>query len=153
MLTDLKSSTLLTDEADSDILESEVEKAIKSLKLGKSPGMDNIPAELLIYGGNTVVKVFTRICNHVFRTGKWPDDWTTSVVIPLPKKGDLKKCQNYRTISLISHPSKVLLKVILNRLQPQAEQILSEEQAGFRKGRSCAEQIFNLRLICDSASA
>ena len=87
--------------------------------------------------------------NYVFRTGKWPKDWATSVIIPLPKKGDLKKCQNYRTISLISHPSKILLKVILNRLQPQAENILSEEQAGFRKKRSCAEQIFNLRLICE----
>ena len=64
--------------------------------------------------------------------------------ITLPKKGNLQLCQNYRTISLISHPSKVMLKIILNRLQPQAEEIIAEEQAGFRAGRSTTEQIFNL---------
>ncbi|CAH1240999.1 Hypp6277 [Branchiostoma lanceolatum] len=150
VLEELKSTTCqLQEDVAPDILESEVVAAIKALKLGKSPGIDNVPGELLKAGGETVARLYTRICNHVFKTGKWPKAWTTSVVIPLPKKGNLKKCPNYRTISLISHPSKILLKVILNRLQPQAEQILSEEQAGFRKGRSCAEQIFNLRLICE----
>ena len=65
----------------------------------------------------------------------------------LPKKGNLQLCQKYRTISLISHPSKVMLKIILNRLQPQAEEIIAEEQAGFRAGRSTTEQIFNLRIL------
>ena len=64
-----------------------------------------------------------------------------------PKKGNLQLCQNYRTISLISHRSKVKLKIILNRLQPQAEEIIAEEQAGFRAGRSITEQIFNLRIL------
>ena len=67
----------------------------------------------------------------------------------IPKKGNLQLCQNYRTISLISHPSKVMLKIILNRLQPQAEEIIAEEQAGFRVGRSTTEQIFNLRILCE----
>ena len=69
----------------------------------------------------------------------------------LPKKGNLQLCQNYRTISLISHPSKVMLKIILNRLQPQAEEIFSEEQAGFRAGRSTTEQIFILRILCEKS--
>ena len=70
---------------------------------------------------------------------------TKSLVITLPKKGNLQQCQNYRTISLISHPSKVML----NRLKPQAEKIIAEEQAGFRAGRSTTEQIFNLRILCE----
>ena len=74
--------------------------------------------------------------------------WTQSLVITLPKKGNLQLCQNYRAISLISHPSNVMLKIILNRLQPQTEDIIAEEQTGFRAGRSTTEQIFNLRILC-----
>ena len=75
--------------------------------------------------------------------------WTQSLIVTLPKKGNLQLCQNFRTISLISHSSKVMLKVILNRLRPQAEEIIAEEQAGFRAGRSTIEQIFNLRILCE----
>ena len=71
-----------------------------------------------------------------------------SLAIILPKKGNLQQCQNYRTVSLISHPGKVVLKITLNRLKPQAEKIIAEEQAGFRVGRSTTEQIFNLRILC-----
>ena len=75
--------------------------------------------------------------------------WTQALVITLSKKGNLQQCQNYRTISLISHPSKAMLKIILNILKPQAEKIIAEEQAGFRAGRSTTEQIFNLRILCE----
>ena len=85
----------------------------------------------------------------IWKIGEWPTTWTKSLVITLPKKGNLQLCQNYRTISLISHPSKVMSKIILNRLQPQAEEITAEEQAGFRAGRSTTEQIFNLRILCE----
>ena len=71
------------------------------------------------------------------------------LVITLPKKGNLQQCQNYRTISLIRHPSRVMLKIILNRSKPQAENITAKEQAGFRAGRSTIEQIFDLRLLCE----
>ena len=87
--------------------------------------------------------------NMIWQTGEWPTPWTQSLVITLPKKVNLQQCQNYRTISLISHPSKVMLKVILNRLKPQAEKIIAEEQAGFRVGRSTTEQISNLRILCE----
>ena len=97
-----------------------------------------------------MIDSLTSICNKIWKIGEWPTTWTQSLVITLPKKGNLQLCQNYRTISLISHPSKVMLKIILNRLQPQAEEIIAEEQAGFRAGRSTTEQIFNLRILCEN---
>ena len=89
------------------------------------------------------------ICNKIWQTGEWPTPWTQPLVITLPKKGNLHLRQNYRTISLITHPSKVILRILLNRLKPQAEEIIKEEQAGFRAGRSTTEQIFNLRILCE----
>ena len=80
--------------------------------------------------------ILTAICNKIWKTGEWLTTWTQSLVITLPKKDNLQLRQNYRTISLINYPSKVMLKIILNRLQPQAEEIIAEEQAGFRAGRS-----------------
>ena len=75
--------------------------------------------------------------------------WTQFLVITLPKKGNLQQCQNYQTISLISHPSKAMLKIILNRLKLQAEKFIAEEQAGFRAGRSTTELVFSLRILCE----
>ena len=131
------------------ILRREVEAAVRSLKKGKSAGVDNIPAELVQAGGEDVITALTTIFNKIWQTGEWPTPWTQSLVITLPKKGNLQQCQNYRRISLFSHPSKVMLKIILNRLKPQAEKIIAEEQAGFRAGRSTTERIFNLRILCE----
>ena len=107
-------------EDDHLILRREVEAAVQSLKKGKSAGVVNIPADLVQAGGGDVITVLTTICNKIWQTGEWPSPWTQSLVITLPKKGNLQQCQNYRTISLVSHPSKVMLKIILNRLKPQA---------------------------------
>ena len=85
----------------------------------------------------------------MWQTGEWPTPWTQSLIITLSKKGNLQLCQNYRIISLISHPSEVMLRILLNRLKPQAEEIIKEEQAGFRAGRSTTEQISNLRILCE----
>ncbi|GFO29502.1 endonuclease-reverse transcriptase [Plakobranchus ocellatus] len=74
-------------------------------------------------GGEATIDMLLLICNKIWQTGVWPKPWAQSLVITLPKKGNLKLCQNYRTISLISHPSKVMLRVILNRLKPEAEKI------------------------------
>ena len=111
------------------ILREEVETAVASLKNGKSAGIYNIPAVLVQAGGETMIDVLTVICNRIWRTGEWPTPWTQTLIITLPKKGNLLLCQNNRTISLISHSSKVMLKVILKRLKPQAEEIIAEEQA------------------------
>ena len=126
------------------ILRKGVEAAVQLLKKGKSAEVDNIPAELVQAGGEDVITALMTMCNKIWQTGEWPTAWTQSLVITLPKKGNLQRCQNYRTISLISHPSKVMLKIILNRLTPQAEKIIAEEQAGLRAGRSTSEQSFNL---------
>ena len=123
-----------------------MEAAVKALKMEKSADVDNILAELVQAGGEAMIDILTSICNKILKTGEWPTTWTQSLVITLPKKGNLQLCQNYRTIS---HPSKVILKIILNRLQSQAEEIIAEEQASFRAGRSTTEQIFNLRILCE----
>ena len=95
------------------------------------------------------IDVLTEISYRIWRTGEWSFPWTQSLIITLPKKGNLQLCQNYRTISLISHSRKVMLEVILNRLKPIAEEIIAEERAGFRAGRSTTEQIFNLKILCE----
>ena len=126
-----------------------MEAAVQSLKKGKSAGVDNIPAELVQAGGEDLITILTTICNKIWQTGEWPTPWTQSLVITLLKKGNLQQCQNYQKISLITHQSKVMLKIILNRLKPQAEKIIAEEQAGFREGRSTTAQIFNLSILCE----
>ena len=140
---------LVTDADNHPILREEVPAAVKSLKKGKSPGIDNIPGELVQAGGDAVISALHKICNKIWQTREWPIPWTQSLIITLPKKGNLQQCKNYRTISLRCHLPKVLLKVLFNRLKPQAESIIAEEQAGFRSGRSRTEQIFNLRILCE----
>ena len=117
-----------------EILRSEVEQAIKKLKSGKSPGDDNIPAELLKQSGNEGITVIHKLCNKIWSTTEWPADWKKAVFLPLPKKGDTRECANNRTIALISHASKILLHIIAERIRDHLENELSPEQAGFRKG-------------------
>ena len=125
------------------ILQEEVDAAIKSLKKGKSAGEDNSPLELIQAGGETMIDMLLIICNKIWQTGEWPTPWTQSLIITLPKKGNLQLCQNYCTIS------KVMLRILLNRLKPKAEEIIKEEQAGFRAGKNTTEQIFYLRILCE----
>ena len=105
--------------------------------------MGSISSELLKNEGKLTTTVLTAMCLKMWETKKWPKEWTQSLVIPLPKKGNLEQCQNYHTISLISHPSKTMVGVIFNPLKAKAEELLAEEQAGFRQGGSTAEQIFS----------
>lgn len=128
-------------------LRSEIVKAMETVNLRKSPGADGVPIELLRFGGNKIVDIIHRICEEVWETGEWPSEWGLSTFIPIPKKGDLLQCANYRTISLVSHASKILLKVILNRMKLKTEQEVPDEQAGFRPGRGTRDQITNLRII------
>ena len=120
------------------ILREEVEAAVKSLKKGKSAGVDSIPSELVQAGGEAMIDMLLTICNKIWQTGEWPTPWTQSLIITLPQKSNLQLCQSFHTISLISHPSKVLVR-ILNRLKPQAEKIIKEEQAGIRVGKRTTE--------------
>jgi hypothetical protein len=134
-----------------DILYSEVETAIRALKKNKSPGSDGISAELLQAGGQPLARQIHMLCNKSWHEGTIPEEWGKSILVPIPKKGDLSNCSNYRTISLISHTGKVLLIVLLNRLKNRLDPFLSEEQAGFRRDRSTIHQILMLRLLAEKA--
>ena len=127
----------IPDEEYHPMLREEVGAAIKALMVGKSAGVDNIPAELVQAGGEAMIDILTSVCNNIWKTVEWQTTQTQSLVITLLKKGNLQLCQNYRTISLISHPSKV----IINRLQSHAEEIIAEEQAVFRVGMRIIEQM------------
>jgi hypothetical protein len=134
-----------------DILYSEVQAAINSLKRNKSPGSDGITAEMLQAGGEPLSRQIHKLCNKAWHEGTIPEEWGKSILVPIPKKGDLSNCSNYRTISLINHTGKVLLIVLLNRLKNHLDPYLSEEQAGFRKDRSTVHQILTLRLLAEKA--
>ena len=99
-----------------------------------------------------IVGISYTICQQSWDNKFWPTQWTQSLVIPIPKKDDIKKCSIYRTLSLICHSSNILLTIIRIRLTPQAEHIISEEQAVFRKGRSTVEQITNIRTLLKEGS-
>lgn len=134
-----------------EILLSEVQCAIKELKKNKTPGADNISAELIQNGGEATEHIIHKLCNKILRTKQWPSQWTESMLITIAKKTNSRKCSDYRTISLISHASKVLLKIIQKRITPRIEEVLSDSQAGFRRGRSTVEQITTLRLLNEKA--
>ena len=118
--------------------------------MGKSAGGDNIPAELVQAGGKSMIDILISVCNKIWKTGKIANQ--AHELYPYlsysQRKAILQLCLNNKTISFISHSSTVILKIILNRLQPQAEEIIAEEQAGFRPGRSTINQIYNFRIIC-----
>ena len=98
------------------------------------------------------MKVLHSICQPIWKTQQWPQDWKWSVFIPIPKKGNAKDCSNYRTIGLISHASKIMLTILQARLQQYVNSELPDVQAGFRKGRRTRDQIANLRLIIKKAT-
>uniref|UniRef100_A0A8D2J6E9 Reverse transcriptase domain-containing protein n=1 Tax=Varanus komodoensis TaxID=61221 RepID=A0A8D2J6E9_VARKO len=134
-----------------DILESEVKWALGSLSNNKASEGDSIPAELFKILKDDAVKVLHSICQQIWETQQWPQDWKRSVYIPIPKKGNAKECSNYHTIALISHASKVMLKILQARLQQYADQELPEVQAGFQRGRETRDQIANIRWLMEKA--
>ena len=117
-----------------DILEYEVKWALGSITMNKASGGDGIPVELFQILKDDAVKVLHSICQQIWKTQQWPQDWKRSIFIPIPKKGNAKGCSNCQTIVLISHVSKAMLKVFQAKLQQYVNQKLSDEQAGFRKG-------------------
>ena len=117
-----------------DILECEVKWALESITTNKASGGDGIPVELFQILKDDAVKVLPSICQQIWKTQQWPQDWKRSVFIPIPKKGNAKECSNYCTIALISHASKVMLKILQARLQEYVNCELPDVQAGFRKG-------------------
>ena len=112
--------------------------------MNKASGGNGIPVELFQILRNDVVKVLHPTGQQVWKTQQWPQGWKRSVLIPIPKKGNAKECSNYRTIALISHASKLMLKILQARLQQYMNRELPDVQAGFRKGRGTRDQIANI---------
>ena len=118
-----------------DILEGKVKQALGSNTTNKASGGDGIPVELFQILKDDAVKVLHSICQQIWETQQWSQDWKSSVFIPIPKKGNYKELSNYRTIALISHASKVTLKILQARFQQCVNCEIPDVQAGFRKGR------------------
>ena len=118
--------------------------------MNKASGGDGIPVELFQILKDDV-KVLRSICQQIWKTQQWPQNWKTSVFIPIPKKGNEKQCSDYHTIALISHASKVMLRILQARLQQCVNHELPDVQAGFRKGRGTRDQIANIRWIIKKA--
>ena len=118
-----------------DILECEVKWALGSITMNKASGGDGIPVELFQILKDDAVTVLNSICQQIWKTQQWPQDWKMSVFIPIIKKGNAKECSNCHTIALISHTSKVMLKILQARLQQYMNHELPDVQAGFRRGK------------------
>ena len=127
-----------------DSLECEVEWTLESITMNEDIGGDGFPVELFQILKDDAVKVLQSICQQIWKTQQWPQDWRRSVFIPIPKKGNAKECSNYRTVALISNSSKVMLKILQARLQQYVNCELSDVQAGFGKRRGTRDQIANI---------
>ena len=134
-----------------DIRECKVKWALGNITTNKATGGDGIPVELFQILKDDAVKVLHSICQQIWKSQQWPQDWKRSVFIPIPKKGNAKECSNYCTIALISHASKVTLKILQVRLQQNVNHELPDVQAGFRKGRGTRVQIANICWIIKKA--
>ena len=131
-----------------DILECEVKCALGSITMNKASGGDGIPSELFQILEDDTVKVLHSTCQEIWKIcQQWPQDWKRSVFIPISKKGNGKECSNYCTIALISHASKIMLKIFQARLQQYMNQVLPDIQARFRRGRRTRDQIANIHWI------
>ena len=131
-----------------DILEHEVKWALGSITRSKASRGDEIPAELFQILKDDSVKVLHSICQQIWKTQQWPQDWKKSVFIPIPKKGNAKERSNYHTVALISHTSKGMLKILQARLQQYINQELPDVQLpGLKKGRGTRNQIANVHWI------
>ena len=122
-----------------------------SITMNKARGGDGIPVELFQILKDDAVKMLHSICQQIWKTQQWPQDWKRSVFILIPKKGNAKECSNYHTVALISHASKVMLKILQARLQQYVNWELPDVQAEFRKGRGTKDQIANICWIIEKA--
>ena len=134
-----------------DILECEVRWGLGSITMNRASGCNRIPIELFQVMKDDAVKVLHSICQQIWKTQQWLQDWKRSVFIPIPKKGNAKECSNYHKIAFISHASKVMLKILQARLQQYVNHELTDIQAGFSKGRGARDQIGNICWIMEKA--
>ena len=136
-----------------DILECKIKWAWGSITMNKASGGEGIPVALFQILKDDAVKVLHSICQQIWNTQQWPQDWKRSFFIPVPKKDHAKECSKYCTIALVSHASKVMLKIFQARLQQYMNCELPDVQAGFRKGRGTRDQIANICWIIEKESS
>ena len=134
-----------------DILKCEVKWALESITTNKASGGDGIPVELFQILKDDAVKVLHSICQQIWKTEQWPQDWKRSVFLPIPKKCNAKECSNHHTIAFISHAIKVMIKLLQARLQKYVNHELSDVQSGFRQGRGTSDQIASICWIIEKA--
>ena len=144
-------TTMVWSHPQPDNLECKVKWALGSIIMNKASGGDRNPAELFQILKDNAVKVLHSVCEQIRKTQQWPRYWKRSVFIPVRKKGNTKECSNYRRIALISHASKVMLKILQARLQQYVNRELPDVQAGFRRGRRTRDQIANILWIVKKA--
>ena len=134
-------------------METEVAEAIRHLPKGKATGYDELPAELLKLESDALIKALTKLCNMIVGTGDWPNDLKKAVFVTIPKVSGTSNCEDHRTVALISHTSKILLRILPNRMRNVTEEQLADVQMGFRKGSvDTRDQIFNPRLLIEKAN-
>jgi len=128
---------------------SEFELAIDKLKSHKSPGIDQIPVELIKAGGRTICLDIHKHITSIWKKEKLPEEWKQSIIVPIHKKGDKTDCNNYRGISLLPTIYKILSNILLSRLTPYAKEIIGDHQCDFRRNRSTIDHIFFIRQILE----
>ena len=140
----------IDDESCPSITSTEVKHAIKKkLKNNKATGTDLIAAEMLKALDDGPLGKLTQLCNEIYNTGYWPKELKESIFIPIPKKPKATRCQEYRTISTMSQVTKLVLKIVMDRMEGKIEAELDDAQSGFRQGKATIEGLLNLRLICE----
>ena len=144
-----KESEVDEDSKGPDLLASEIKAAIKDLKNGKAVGIDGIPAEFWKNLDEEATLELVNICKRIYEEGVWPKDFAKTVLIPLPKKLNASDCGDYRTISLITHASKILLKVLNKRLEGKAGDYISKTQFGFKRGCGTRDAIGVMRMLSE----
>jgi len=140
---------VLEDDIGPEVLNIEVEESIRTLTRRKAEGMDGIPAEFVISLHGEVKEKFVELCQLIYRDGVWPKDFLQSVMIPIEKKKNAVRCEDFRTISLISHASKVVLRILAKRIESKSEEFLGKDKFGFRSGRGTRDAIGVMRCLSE----
>jgi len=130
-------------------LQSEVEKAIKEIRNKKATGDDDVPGDVLKLFGEGCLKIMMKLINTIYETGEWPKDFTEVTMIALKKKPRATKCSDHRTISLIAHTAKIVAKILKRRIEKKIEDVLGEDQFGFRRGKGSRDAVGMLRIISE----
>ena len=130
-----------------DILECKVKWTLGSISTNKASGGEGISVELFQILKDAAAKVLHSICQQIWKTQQWPQNWKRSVFIPIPRNGNAKECSTYCTIVVISHVNKIMLKILQVRIQHCMYQEIPDVQVGFRKGRGTRDQIANIHWI------